>query len=251
MQAKYAEHQVFQKPSNENAKIWRYMDFTKFVSLLERRALFFSRSDKLGDRFEGSYSKANIKLRPLVYKGKIPEQALRNMSRASEEFRRFVIINCWNLSDYESAALWGLYIKSCEGVAVQSTFKRLTQCFSLEAKEPVFIGKVSYIDYKTDWLPEGNIFYPFLHKRKSFAHEQELRAIILKNPPSAGENLNLNQDVIDKGEYVDVNLDTLVENIYVSPTAQGWFLDLVASAMKKYNLKKEPVRSDLASDPVY
>ena len=28
------DHPVFQEPANPGVKIWRYMDFTKFVSLL-------------------------------------------------------------------------------------------------------------------------------------------------------------------------------------------------------------------------
>lgn len=160
-------------------------------------------------------------------------------------------MNCWNLSECESAALWRLYVKGDEGVAVQSTFKRLTQCFSPDGERTVHIGKVAYIDYKTDWLPEGNMFYPFLHKRKSFEHEQELRAIIMINPVTTGEQLNLDKEVVSRGEYIDVNLDMLIENVYVAPTAQDWFYNLVTSIMKRYDLKKGLVRSDLASDPVY
>lgn len=36
------------------------MDFTKFVTLLSDSALFFSRADKRGDRFEGSYPRRNL-----------------------------------------------------------------------------------------------------------------------------------------------------------------------------------------------
>jgi hypothetical protein len=45
----FKEHRVFQKPEDENAKIWRYMDFTKFVSLLDTKSLYFTRVDRLGD----------------------------------------------------------------------------------------------------------------------------------------------------------------------------------------------------------
>jgi hypothetical protein len=38
-------------------KIWRYMDFTKFISVLDTQTLFFSRIDLLGDKFEGSVPK--------------------------------------------------------------------------------------------------------------------------------------------------------------------------------------------------
>ena len=54
---------------DENDKIWRYVDFSKFLSLLEDSAIFFSRADKLDDPFEGSYSKVNIKVRPITYQG--------------------------------------------------------------------------------------------------------------------------------------------------------------------------------------
>ncbi|KAF5417648.1 MAG: hypothetical protein C5S38_01290 [Candidatus Methanophagaceae archaeon] len=51
----YKEHPAFEKPSDEDIKIWRYIDFTKFVSLLDKKALFFARADRLSDSFEGSY----------------------------------------------------------------------------------------------------------------------------------------------------------------------------------------------------
>ena len=56
------EHPCFIQPKNENIKIWRYMDFTKFVSLISSKSVFFCRSDLFEDPFEGSYSKANLKL---------------------------------------------------------------------------------------------------------------------------------------------------------------------------------------------
>jgi hypothetical protein len=217
------------------------MDFAKFVSLLDKKALFFCRSDKLGDPFEGSTPKLSVRLRPKIYK-RWPE------GMTSEHFKRFVIINCWNLSEYESAALWKLYVKDAESVAVQSTFKRLTQSFSSSANDYVLISKIKYIDYKTEMIPEDWVTRPFWHKRRSFEHEQELRAIIIRLPrtyfPTA-------PDIFDRGEYVDVHLDMLIENVYVSPTAQEWFRDIVESVMKKYGINKIPIRSDLDDAPVY
>ena len=58
----YAEHPVFHTPDGD-AVVWRYMDFTKFVSLLDRRALFFARAHKLGDPFEGTMTRANLEER--------------------------------------------------------------------------------------------------------------------------------------------------------------------------------------------
>ncbi len=36
------------------------MDFAKFISILDKEALFFSSADKLGDPFAGSFPKANV-----------------------------------------------------------------------------------------------------------------------------------------------------------------------------------------------
>lgn len=41
---------------------------------------------------------------------------------------------------------------------------------------------IKYIDYKKDWIPEKNMFYPFVHKRKSYEHEKEVRAIYTSRP---------------------------------------------------------------------
>ena len=57
------DHPVFAAPENPAIPIWRYMDFTKYVAMLESRALFFGRADLLGDAFEGSISKTTITLR--------------------------------------------------------------------------------------------------------------------------------------------------------------------------------------------
>lgn len=245
----YEEHPVFQKPADENIKIWRYSDFTKFVSLLDKQALFFARSDMLPDRFEGSYSKANIEIRPVIYKD-IPAKIQKDMSIFYEDIRKFTLINSWHMNEYESAAMWKLYLKSDEGVAIQSTFKRLARSFSKDKRYNVYIGRVNYIDYDTEWIPEGNLFYAFLHKRKSFRHERELRAII-QVLPKKEHKLDLEREVFEKGAYISVDLDTLVERIYVSPTAPKWFNDLVRSSMKKYNFKKEVKQSSLANGPVY
>lgn len=45
---------------DEQSTIWRYMDFTKFVSLLDKGSLFLCRADNLEDPFEGSSSKIDV-----------------------------------------------------------------------------------------------------------------------------------------------------------------------------------------------
>ncbi|HEX73624.1 MAG TPA: DUF2971 domain-containing protein [Dehalococcoidia bacterium] len=246
----YKDHPVFEKPEDENAKIWRYMDFNKFVSLLDKSALFFSRADKLGDPFEGSYSKANVRLRPEVYKDKIPANVLKTFSEFSKLHIRFTAINCWHLNEYESAAMWKLYLKSDDGIALRSTFKGLKDCLKDE-NENIFIGKVKYIDYETEWMPEGNSFYPFLHKRKSFENEQELRAIIQKYRYKKNGEIGWSTPPFDDGVYVKVDLSVLIDKIYLAPTSPRWLFELVKSVTKMYKLDRDVLQSSLDDVPVY
>jgi len=256
LKSRYVSHHELEIPSGET-KIWRYLDFVKFVSLLDKKALFFCRADMLGDPFEGSFSKANVRLRPMVYKGD-SEIDLKQYSLTLKEIPRFTIINCWNISPHESAALWSLYSRTGQGIAIQSTVNRLEQCFGSERSqsgfiEPgIFIGKVKYVDYNNEEIPEGYLINPFFYKRKSFEHEKELRAIIMRYPTKRrGVNFIKSPDVFTRGEYLDIDLETLVEKVYVSPMSPDWFKSLVESVMKKYGIDKKTAVSDLDDSPTF
>lgn len=99
----YQENPACEKPEDENVKIWRYLDFTNFVSLLDKGALFFVRADRLLDKFEGSYPKLNIDLRPVKIKmAGFPEKAIKQfqnqLPEIHKQFRRYAIINCWHIN---------------------------------------------------------------------------------------------------------------------------------------------------------
>jgi hypothetical protein len=243
----YKEHLIFEK--HENAKIWRYIDFTKFVSLLDKSALFFTRADRLGDPFEGSYPRANVKLRPELYK-EMPQNILEHLSQFYKIFVKYTAINCWYLSEYESAAMWKLHLKSDEGIAIQSTFDLLKTSLKND-NHHVFIGKVKYIDFEKDWMPEGNMLYPFVHKRKSFEHERESRAVIQELRYKKNGEIDWSKPLFDDGIYVQVDLGVLVDKIYLAPTGPEWLFELVKSITKKYELDKDVLQSSLDDVPVY
>src|SRR5260221_3267194 len=48
------DREVFKYFDNPDIRIWRYMDFPKFVSMLDHRALYFPTADQFQDTFEGS-----------------------------------------------------------------------------------------------------------------------------------------------------------------------------------------------------
>jgi hypothetical protein len=253
----YTPHPVFLDPEGIT-KIWRYFDFTKFVSLLERRALFFSRADQFRDPFEGSWTKADVKFRegerikelkagnPTLSDEEIAK-ALKQDSLFYKNIKRTSLINSWHYNESESAAMWRLFLKSDEGIAIQSTTSRFKDCFH-SSPEPVYIGKVNYINYDTDgfYYPFNLPFVSLLHKRKAFEHEREYRAII-----SLDNSYNWDEEETPLGRYVAVDVDTLIESIYVSPGTPTWYSELILNLVGKYGLNKKVIPSGLNKKPVF
>lgn len=255
----YEDHPAFKKPNDPNLKVWRYIDFTKYVSLLETSKLYFTRADRFLDPFEGSYPKMNPIIQkqtfeqiakdvPVEHRSKFIEH-ISKLRSYNKEWRRYIALNCWHANEHESAAMWSLYLKSNEGVAVQSTYSRLCKGLK-EANESVYIGEVSYIDYDKDYIQEGSVFNPFMHKRKSFVHEREVRALIWK-PPTNQTGIDFTTETIDHGIYVDINLEELLEGVYICPTAPTWFQKLVENVTARYEYRFNVHQSRLNEEPVY
>ncbi len=246
----FEEHPTFRAPPDE-AKIWRYMDISKFVSILENKCLYFTRSDRFKDQFEGSLPiLSSINLHS--FKAKMlqeVEEHNKKMFRHDRvlKMRTTTGLNCWHLNEYESAAMWNLYLKSNEGFAIQSTFSRLKESLK-DTDERVFIGLVNYLDYNRDQIPLMDTFSPFLTKRISFSHEKELRALIWDGSTVNSENI----EPIDESRLnVDVNTDILIEKVYLAPNSPDWIESLTRKLMGRYELSVEVVRSQLEEQPFF
>jgi hypothetical protein len=232
----------FQTPADPATKVWRYMDFAKFVSMLEYGGLFFPRADNLGDFFEGSFTEANLKELAETSKDWNPKdrEILNNFLKSYEENKKWIMISCWHINEDESAAMWRSYTRTEEAVCIQSTYERLRNCLD----NSVFIGLVQYENYRSHKIIVGNIFYPLIHKRRLYQAEQELRAIIWPPP-----------DIVsgppEGGIWKSVDLDYLIEKVYVAPTAPSWFCELVNKVMDKFGLAKPVLSSSLDERPVF
>lgn len=225
------------------------MDFMKFFSFLSKSELFFSRSDLLGDRLEGSVSKKNIQLRKEWYPD-IPEDSLKQISSVRNAFRFHTFINCWHMNSFESDAMWQIYASSSKGIAIQSTIARYKDSI-IDEKYEVYIGQIEYIDFDKDPTPEGNLFFPYFHKRRSYEHEKEIRGFVFIQPESKGEGISFNTPNPNLGLNIRVDQPTLVEKIYLAPNTPEWQYELVKTLVKKFEHDFEIKRSNLEEDPVY
>lgn len=169
--------------------LWRYMSFAKYMSLLETKHLFFSSIAKLEDEFEGSIPLGNAELRPIMMTGVPPEEhgtLLKEVQELAKASRRSIVVNCWNRSEHESAAMWRLYAGWREGIAIKTTVSSLNHSFTGGGAQP-FVLPVHYVDFQEDTIDETNFFTRYLTKRKSFEFESEVRAIDIDIPMKDGE----------------------------------------------------------------
>lgn len=255
----------------QDIPIWRYMDLTKFISILDKNALFFTRADKLGDPFEGSSTEAILKSRS---KSEIHSQKtgkrlpIKSISKNVIKSKILnTIVSCWHMNKSESAAMWRLYLASNEGIAIKSTYSRFIKSFPKKFVSGekfnedgsdrhfyIYITRVKYIDFNS--YHQKSHLNLFALKRKSFQHEQELRAIV-QDHSWQGDRLLFPEDdprysaFLLGGEYIRINMKQLIEAVYVSPTAPSWFTDVVTSVIKKYGFKFPVIQSDLSKNPVY
>jgi hypothetical protein len=226
------------------------MDLSKYLAMLSTETLWFSRADLLGDPFEGSVSRATVAARTAMLKqlgpGVDTQLIASRFSDTARKMVRYHFISCWNLGEWDSAAMWRLYVQG-HGVALMSNYARMRS--AVDGEEEIFVGLVRYIDYDTDVIPQGNMFWPFMHKQRNFQHESEVRAVMLRVPmrDSAPDWLQAQPP----GIAVPTDLRALVEEVRVSPDTPAWFSDVVKSVTERYSFEFPVRRSSLGVDPVY
>ena len=213
--------------------VWKYLDLSKFLDLLLGKQLFMSRSDKFEDQYEGTFSEPTF-------------EEIKKISGDNTDFldyykhhRKNVVISSWHINEYESYAMWQIFTKNNEGLAIQSTISRLQEALGPENRYDQHIGEVKYIDYKKEYIPFNDTFFPFLFKRKSFQYEREVRII----SDLTSHHLNINE-----GVKANVDINQLIEKIYIHPKSENWYKNLVIQLMQQLGFNFKIEKSDLESD---
>ncbi|MBP7396340.1 conserved hypothetical protein [Flavobacterium sp. 9R] len=229
----YLDNPNIKLPEDPETIVWKYLDLSKFLDLLLSKKLFMSRSDKFEDQYEGTFSEPTF-------------EEIRKLSIDNPDFlnyykthREKVAISSWHINEYESFAMWQIFTQNSEGLAIQSTIGRLQKALQPEEHFQQYIGEVNYIDYKKEYIPFDDLFFPFLYKRKSFQYEREVRIIsdVTQNNLKLNDGLKIN---------VDVNL--LIEKIYIHPKSENWYKNLVIQLVAKLGFDISIEKSDLESD---
>lgn len=192
-----------------------------------------SRSDKFEDQYEGTFSEPTF-------------DEIKKLSTDNPDFLKYykthrekVAISSWHINEYESFAMWQIFTQNSEGLAIQSTIGRLQKALVPELTYKQYIGEVNYIDYKKEYIPFDDMFFPFLFKRKSFQYEREVRIIT---------DVTQNNTVLNDGLKINVDIEQLIDKIYIHPKSENWYKNLVIQLVQKLGFDFTIEKSDLESD---
>ena len=229
----YLNNPNIKLPQDSDTIVWKYLDLSKFLDLLLSQKLFMSRSDKFEDQYEGTFSEPTFE--------EIKKLSINNPDFLNyyKTHREKVAVSSWHINEYESFAMWQIFTQNSEGLAIQSTVKRLQDALIPEKNYKQYIGEVNYIDYKKEYIPFDDLFFPFLFKRKSFQYEREVRIIT----DVTDNNIKLND-----GLKINVDINQLIEKIYIHPKSENWYKNLVIQLVKQLGFDFEIEKSDLESD---
>jgi len=223
--------------------VWRYMSFSKFVWTIQNQCLWLSRADLLGDPWEISLSGEQlqhvINRHPISPVGEPPrESATERAARIVNSWRNKTFINCWNMSEHESNALWQIYCKNTDGVVLQTNFEKLNSMKGLYSLHPV-----------TYPIPGSNKKTPTHYdlvtkKRPMYKYEDEVRIVYFDED---------DEMQAASGVRLKFDFEQYIESIRVHPQAEQVFFDTVRAIVEKYapNFEGKVIWSDMKLDPPF
>lgn len=215
--------------------IRRYISLEKLIHLLSESSLYFSRSTRFNDPWEGIHS-INTMHDPCSLKKYISniEEVGKQMNEQNNiSVRNYAYASCWS-AGHESALLWDARWIGKNSVAVESSVSKLTNAINDSCD--FYLAYVDYVS-QDEILTEKDILKALYQKRLPFRHEEEVR-IVLFNTTN------------NPGVPVEVNIRDLVSTIAVSPMADTLFFDAVSKIVKQYlpetySLRKSQVYADI------
>lgn len=233
----------FQEPE-DNPTIWRFVDHSKFIWILQNTSLYFRRTDLMNDPYEGhppvSYLRKNIdelqkrrervneKLSPDGVEGPLRPVSPDDVLAPFEHFRWSNYINCWHESEHESVAMWKIYLSSGDGVAIKTDFDSVFSAIKSSADGEVSGGRMNYVDFEESPFPHNNILRAHALKQQEYNYEKEIRFSIYDPPPTEkdelepGDTVNFLYREQESGKPLSLNIEGIIDEVRISPYSPGW-----------------------------
>ncbi len=161
----------------------------------------------------------------------------------ADKVKDLVLVNCWYMSDYESVAMWKLYSKYEDGVAIRTTYGKLKDSFE-KYEKLMHGGAVRYIDIKKDKISFSNSLAPFTTKRLEFSHEKELRMVV-QVEPEAGFDYDWTKEQFGNGKLIPCDTNLLIDAVFVSPKHSADFKEKVQQILIDHGINVQVQISNL------
>ncbi len=220
--------------------LWRYMDLAKFVYLANTGTLWLARADTFRDAQEGRFPSEMRRFIEKAYEkfGDKDDSPVRDADDFQDFLLKNTFISCWHKNFGENMVMWEIYGRDTNSVAIQTTVARVEDSLNLDSlnlelqglKGHSFLMKeVQYVH--EDAIP-GVLLYEecFFRKRPHFSHENEVRISL-----DTYDRFNPNKKT-PFGIVANIDLGIFIENIFVHPDSQDWFLNSIDSLTKKYEI---------------
>jgi len=233
--------------------LWRYLSFSKLLDLLETSSLYFRRIDCFDDQLEATQPKSSAAFATVtenpwqVFSYQCTEKQL-------EIIRNLTYACCWHINENESSEMWQEYATKHgnEGVAIQTTFRDISECFQTERLLKNI--RMKYIDYSTEFrdysYPDYGEYLSIKDKR--YEHENELRIITLEH-----DYPEFNPDIMsvsskpeftdEEGIHIKVDLNRLIQKLYLCPASTKRFSACTCELLNRYGVKAQVVPSTVNS----
>lgn len=269
-------------------ELFRIISLETFIDLLHHKRERYVRPSTWEDVFEGYlFSKIYdpIERRKIVediYYTICPRNykaTIENMLRL-EHSKWFVYGQCWT-TEAESDAMWRIYSYGKHSIQIQTTKAKIERLFDGTENIKHIIEPIKYDVDPADDLTQKqiqqlkqtlSIYEPYLHKRKAFSHENEIRVLIdnssyfqMTEMNMMGANWNIyetmkqkkndqevleeilfrldkfmdkwNNNILPNSVHIEnIDLKEYVSAVVVNPFAEEWYVDLIKGLCEEYEL---------------
>lgn len=217
-------------PSDDTV-LWRYMAFDRLQQLLETGQIWLARVDQFDDPLEGTLTDGEIWFDPPA--DEHPQQ-LRDVTAdpLAQMMRNTAYVQCWCMGA-ESMAMWDLYGKTQDSVAVTTTVGQLRRQLSKDTR-CVYIAEVEYVDWSAPRVL-GCAFDLVLRKLNGYEHESEVRLFFWNTAGVRADGIYF-PDQLPKGLTFSVDLKELIHAIWIGPRDTTRTQSRVEALLGQYSL---------------
>lgn len=235
----YIAYPYLQQPADD-ARLWRYMAPTAFLSMLLGRSLFFATLESFEDPFEGVPPPAVLEAARSARGPEAvdPARGLAAWKTMIERCRATICASCWHVGDDESEAMWKLYGRFEDGLAVVSTLKSIRATFRVH---DITGGLVDYSGREFEpGDADENLLQWATTKRPSYKHEREFRLLVRRAADDRARG---------DGVAVPIDPEVLIGEVVLSPRMQRWQIDLFRGLLDQLAFKRPVRESSLLTSP--